>query len=89
MARKSRKAVKQQSAVEVPLTTTNTAADLIPTAAYGRLSVENGGNETDESLQNQMAILYRFIDDHPELELADSYIDNGYTGTNFALNLPA
>lgn len=83
MARKSRKAAKQQPAVEIPLITTKPAVDLIPTAAYGRLSVENGGHETDESLQNQMAILYRFIDDHPELELADSYIDNGYTGTNF------
>ena len=85
MARKSRKNFK---ALETP---TNHAdvSDIyptnirMPTAAYGRLSVENGGRETDDSLQNQMAILYKFIEEHPELELVGSYMDNGHTGTNF------
>lgn len=55
----------------------------LSTAAYGRLSVENGGDETDETLQTQMSMLYEYIDRHPDLKLTDSYMDNGYTGTNF------
>lgn len=53
------------------------------TAAYGRLSVENGGNETDDTLQTQIALLHQYIGEHPEMELVDTYTDNGYSGTNF------
>ncbi len=46
----------------------------LSTAAYGRLSVENGGDETDETLQTQMSMLYEYIDRHPDLKLTDSYM---------------
>lgn len=52
----------------------------IPTAAYVRLSVEKDGNE---SIQNQITLLHRYIEDSNELELTETYIDNGYTGTEF------
>ena len=52
-------------------------------AAYGRLSVENSGREDDDSLKSQMDILYRYISEQHDLELVGSYIDNGYSGTNF------
>jgi DNA invertase Pin-like site-specific DNA recombinase len=81
MARKSRR-THNTEAVEkkIPM---RKHPELLATAAYGRLSVENSGYENDESIQTQMTMLYQYIEDHPELEFVDSYQDNGYTGTNF------
>lgn len=83
MARKSRRA-QNDTAVSTAVTAniqTKKKENLLRTAAYGRLSVEN---ETDESLQTQMSMLYQFIDEHEDLQFEDSYSDNGYSGTNFA-----
>lgn len=55
-------------------------AKLLRTAAYARLSVER---ETEESLETQMALLHRFIEEHEDLQLEESYCDNGYSGTDF------
>ena len=82
MARKSRRA-QNDTAVSTAVVAniqTKKKENLLRTAAYGRLSVEN---ETDESLQTQMSMLYQFIDEHEDLQLEDSYSDNGYSGTNF------
>ena len=82
MARKSRRA-QNDTAVSTAVIAniqTKKKENLLRTAAYGRLSVEN---ETDESLQTQMSMLYQFIDEHEDLQLEDSYSDNGYSGTNF------
>lgn len=82
MARKSRRAQNDtavSTAVIANIQTKN-KENLLRTAAYGRLSVEN---ETDESLQTQMSMLYQFIDEHEDLQFEDSYSDNGYSGTNF------
>lgn len=81
MARKSRRT--QNTAVispAVPSVKIRKNETLLRTAAYGRLSVEN---ETDESLHTQMSMLYQYIDSHPELQLEESYSDNGYSGTSF------
>ena len=58
------------------------------TAIYLRLSKGDGdvdGIEKSESnsISNQRLITGRFLEQHPELELVDTYIDDGYTGTNF------
>ena len=58
------------------------------TAAYLRLSKGDGdvdGVEKSESnsISNQRLIIDRFLEEHPEMELVDTYIDDGYTGTNF------
>jgi len=58
------------------------------TAAYLRLSKGDGdvdGIEKSESnsISNQRLIIDRFLEEHPEMELVDTYIDDGYTGTNF------
>lgn len=77
MARKSRRA-QNDTAVSTAVTAniqTKKKENLLRTAAYGRLSVEN---ETDESLQTQMSMLYQFIDEHEDLQFEDSYSDNGY-----------
>lgn len=82
MARKSRRA-QNDTAVSTAVAAniqTKKKENLLRTAAYGRLSVEN---ETDESLQTQMSMLYQFIDEHEDLQFEDSYSDNGYSGTNF------
>ncbi len=85
MARKSRRKKNALASSDTVLkeTALKKKEGLLATAAYGRLSVENSGHETDESLQTQMAMLYQYINRHPDLELAGSYSDNGYTGTNF------
>ena len=82
MARKSRRAQNDTtvSTAVVANIQTKKKENLLRTAAYGRLSVEN---ETDESLQTQMSMLYQFIDEHEDLQFEDSYSDNGYSGTNF------
>lgn len=78
MARKSRKnqpvlqPVIRQPEIPVP--------EKMPTALYARLSVEK---ETTESIQTQVVMISQYIKENPELELYDSYIDNGYSGTKF------
>ena len=85
MARKSRRsqAALADAALSVQAVKIKKNDVLLRTAAYGRLSVENGGDETDDTLQTQMTMLYQYIDNHPDLELEDSYSDNGYSGTSF------
>lgn len=82
MARKSRRAQSDNavSTAVIANIQTKKKEHLLRTAAYGRLSVEN---ETGESLQTQMSMLYQYIDNHDDLQLEDSYSDNGYSGTNF------
>ena len=83
MARKSRREKNAPQIAEQDNIIIKKKENLLATGAYGRLSVENGGNEDDETLRTQMAMLHSFIADHPDLELIDSYVDNGYSGTNF------
>lgn len=64
------------------------AKSVYKTAAYLRLSKGDGdvdGIEKSESnsISNQRLIIDRFLEEHPEMELVDTYIDDGYTGTNF------
>lgn len=86
MARKSRRSQAALADATLPVQAVKIKKNdiLLRTAAYGRLSVENGGDETDDTLQTQMTMLYQYIDSHPDLELEDSYSDNGYSGTSFA-----
>ncbi len=59
------------------------ASETLATAAYIRLSIENNGHDTDNSLKTQIALVESFIREHEDLRLIDTYIDNGYTGTKF------
>ena len=56
---------------------------VLATAAYIRLSVENNGHDTDGSLKNQISLVEEFIRRKEDLFLADTYIDNGVSGTKF------
>ena len=58
------------------------------TAAYLRLSkgdsnVDKTFKEESNSISNQRLIIERFLQEHNELNLIDTYIDDGFTGTNF------
>ena len=58
------------------------------TAMYLRLSkgdLDVDGLEKSESnsITNQRMIVESFLKKNPDLKLVDSYIDDGYTGTNF------
>ena len=81
MARKSRKNMMPQAAVQEAVQ--QNEKELLRTAAYARLSVENGGHETEDSLRTQILQIHNYIRENPELTLTDTYADNGFTGTRF------
>ena len=79
MARKSRK----QIAVEDPVIE-SVSSEVFSTAIYARLSVENSGkSEKVDVIANQIEICKSYIAERPYLNLIDTYVDNGRTGTVF------
>ncbi len=50
---------------------------------YIRLSREDGDKPESESVSSQRAILDRFVSEHPDILPYDSYIDDGWSGTDF------
>lgn len=52
-------------------------------AAYLRLSREDGDKPESESISNQRRIVEIFVSGREGLEIADYYVDDDYTGTNF------
>ena len=64
------------------------SSNIYRTAAYLRLSKGDGdvdgfSKSESNSISNQRLIIERFLRDNDDLELIESYIDDGYTGTNF------
>lgn len=53
------------------------------TGIYARLSVLDNGKQDGDSIHSQIALLERFVDERPYLALADRFIDNGFSGTDF------
>ena len=81
MARKSRKNLPQPEQAVISVQFPELDEGKIPTAIYGRLSVED--NEDNESMETQIALVQDFINRSSELNYVDTYFDNGFTGTNF------
>jgi DNA invertase Pin-like site-specific DNA recombinase len=77
MARVSR---KQRTAAQAP--SVSPAVRIWKAALYVRLSVEDNGRDSD-SVENQIALLEKYVGNHPALEKAALFVDNGYTGTDF------
>lgn len=50
---------------------------------YLRLSNDDGDNKQSESIENQLSIIQQYMDNHPDLILVDTFIDDGYTGMNY------
>ena len=76
MARKSRKI-----AVDAP--TSIVTKIEYKTAVYARLSVEDTRNNDGNSLENQILLVQKYVENNPELTLCSVFSDNGMTGTNF------
>lgn len=79
MARKSRKSSKctdLKAPAAVPV------VSLV--GIYTRLSIEDNGYESKDSLQNQIAFLKEYVEkQEDDFKLVKVYVDNGTTGTNF------
>jgi DNA invertase Pin-like site-specific DNA recombinase len=82
MARKSRKNLNINADTTVAVKQKD-KANVLPTAAYIRLSVENNGHETDDSLKTQISLVESYISEQDDLALIDTYVDNGVSGTRF------
>ncbi len=78
MARKSRKNI----GAVVQTTSQEAGAKVYKTAIYARLSREDNLSDSD-SIENQIALLEKYIDDRPFLHLVSVFADNGFTGTDF------
>ena len=57
-------------------------------AIYVRLSKEDGdsfsiGRNESDSITNQKLLIRSFLDRHPEIEVVETFEDDGFTGTNF------
>ena len=74
MARKSRKETAQAFVPEVDTT--------CRAAIYVRLSVEDTHTRS-ASIETQQMIIAQFLERNPDIQVFDTYIDNGATGTNF------
>lgn len=58
-------------------------SNIFNTAEYIRLSREDGDKEESDSVGNQRKLINHYIETKDEFILYDTYIDDGYTGTNF------
>ena len=52
-------------------------------ALYIRLSRDDGDKPESDSVVNQKRILESFVASQPNIELTDTYIDDGFSGANF------
>lgn len=52
-------------------------------ALYIRLSRDDGDKQESNSVTNQREILKEHLKLHPDIELYDFYVDDGWSGTNF------
>lgn len=78
MARKSRVNIEVKEINTIP------KAERIPTAIYARLSVENSGKSEDKDvIRNQIEICKAYVEENPQFDLLETYIENGKTGTTF------
>lgn len=55
---------------------------IFKTGIYARLSREDADRIESNSIQSQRAICLAYIESHDDLELVDTYIDDGETGSN-------
>jgi DNA invertase Pin-like site-specific DNA recombinase len=73
VARKSR---KPQSETETP------KIRLLPTAGYARISLDNG-EKSEDSIENQTAIIEDYVRNNGGLEMSGVFTDLGFTGRDF------
>lgn len=62
----------------------NAEAHVYHTGIYLRLSIEDNGKKDGDSMENQKELLMEYVSSRPNLVLTEIYMDNGFTGTDFA-----
>ncbi len=79
MPRKSRR----QLTVEIaPVEILPEIREASKTVAAGYVRISGDSRETD-SVETQKLMIAQFVEEHPEFELADFYVDDGFSGTTF------
>lgn len=78
----ARPAKRRQQATEIQIPAAEQFTVIHKTAIYARLSREDNLNQSD-SIENQLSLLHDYVGNRPYLQLVGTYIDNGYTGTDF------
>ena len=84
MARKSRWSPKLGTDIGVASLTLPANSPEYSVAIYVRLSVRDSGRDENDTMENQLSLLKNYVMQQSDLTLRDLYIDNGWTGTNFA-----
>lgn len=51
---------------------------------YYRLSREDGDKRESDSISNQRNLLQSYLKQHSDISFIQEYVDDGYSGTNFA-----
>ena len=68
---------KRRERQDIQLQKAESGIKVYQTAIYARLSREDNLSNSD-SIENQIALLERYIDARPYLQLADIFADNGW-----------
>lgn len=50
---------------------------------YIRLSKEDGDKQESNSIKNQRELIYRFLQNKPDIQVCGERVDDGYSGVNF------
>lgn len=53
------------------------------TAAYLRLSREDGDKQESDSIRNQRELIKEYLSKNKNLNYVGEYVDDGYSGTSF------
>lgn len=80
MARKSRYANKEEIKEEEIIIEDDTEFKV---GIYLRLSSKDLDDAVSDSIENQKAVVLDYISEHPEFDMRQIYIDDGYSGMNF------
>ncbi len=80
MARKSRYANKEEIKEEEIIIEDDTEFKV---GIYLRLSSKDLDDAVSVSIENQKAVVLDYISEHPEFDMRQIYIDDGYSGMNF------
>lgn len=83
MARKSRKIIQQANIQDVQLVSSEDIQTPNKTAIYTRLSLYDLYRPDPDSMKYQIIFVKEYVDNHPDLHLVDTYVDNGHSGINY------
>lgn len=83
MARKSRQQEQQRFLQPSAAETVSTSPLIYQTGIYARLSRPNMKDTQVDVLASQLHHLQEYVSGHTDMELTDTYVDDGWSGLNF------